>query len=480
MRILLVVFLFALSAHAQLQLYLTRTVVNEVVVPTTPALQGFTVDFPDIRENDMADLTFQIRNVGTSVEDITNLGQSRYLNPGVCGSSGGLAFYLMTDRNNPPGLIRPGQSYQFEVRYLPPKPQCYDAALGVGTNAYVLRGNAHGRTVMHQADSTGAWIQIGNGDQSYFGRKSIGTDSTINYRIVNNTGRGVVIAPPLIDGGSGAFTFVGAPETTRTIPDQSVLEFTVRFRPNHIGLTNATLNVDNRTIELVGEGLEAEVPNFTLESASALVDSNTQSHARVQIAAPAIRELSGTLSMRFEQDIGEMPDDGAIRFIASGTRSLTFRIPAGTTNAVFGAEGAATAIFATGTAAGKIRLVGAMQQWVHDSLVEIRSETPRLTDASMQAQSGSLVVRVSGFDNTRSASSMEFRFFDANNQVIGDASGLQATVSDLFSAFYRGSAQGGQFSLRATFPVDGDASAIRRVEVILRNRLGSSPVRVVN
>jgi|GEM_PF-2418697 len=478
MRILLaILLLFALSAHAQLQLYLTRTVVNEVVVPTTPALQNAEVVFPDIRENDMADLTFQIRNLGGASETISNVAVVAKTD--VCGSGGGIAFNLMIDRSNPPGLLAGGQNYQFEVRYLPPKPQCYEAYLAVGLKTYVLKGSASGRTVMYEIDTLGQ-RQIINGSTSDFGNVRVGEAYTKTYRILNNTGRSVVIAAPLLSNNSGNYALLEAPEGTRTVPTDGLLEFKVRFAPTSTGLVTASLNVDSRSIRLTGMGLEAEVPNFTLESASALVDSNTQSHARVQIAAPAIRELSGTLSLRFEQDIGEMPDDGAIRFIASGTRSLTFRIPAGTTNAVFGAEGASTAIFATGTAAGKIRLVGAMQQWVHDSLVEIRSETPRLTDGSMQAQSGSLVVRVSGFDNTRSASSMEFRFFDANNQVLGDASGLQATVSDLFSAFYRGSAQGGQFSLRATFPVDGDASAIRRVEVILRNRLGSSPVRVVN
>jgi hypothetical protein len=135
--------------------------------------------------------------------------------------------------------------------------------------------------------------------------------------------------------------------------------------------------------------------------------------------------------------------------------------------------------FQTGTASGKIRLVAKLAQWEHSAQLDIRSDAPRFTDGNVQRGNGSLSVQLTGFDNTRSASSIEFRFFDASSQAIGDTGGVQASVGDVFSAFFRLSERGGQFTLRAQFPIEGDTNAIRRVEVILRNRLGPSLVRVV-
>lgn len=477
MRILLLLLLVAGGLQAELRLFLNRIVINEVEIPTTPTLQGPQIDFPNVRENDLVDITFEVRNQGTSAEPIANLAVVPKTD--VCPASGGVAFHLMTDPLNPPGIVPPNGSYRFEVRYLPPKPQCYEAYLAIAMRTYVLRGSASGRTVMFEIDSMGQ-RQIINGSTSDFGNVRIGESYIKGYRIVNNTGQSVMIAPPLVSGGSGSYFLVDSPEGTRTVPNEGLYEFKVRFGPNRTGLITASLNVDNRVIHLVGEGLPGEVPNFVLQSASGMVDSNTQSHATIQVQSAPVSELTGSLDLIFEKDIGEMPDDGIIRFVANGSRTLSFRVPAGSTTALFGADNASTAIFSTGTSSGKIRLVARLNPWEHSTVIDIRSDAPHMTEGSIQRGSGNLTVQVSGFDNTRSASLTQFRFFDADNRELGDAGGVQATVGDLFSAFFQSSSQGGLFTLRAVFPVEGDANAIRRVEVTLRNKLGPSPVRVID
>lgn len=476
LRVAILCLLMTLGLPAQIQLHLTRVVVNEAVVPTTPRLLGTVVDFPDIRENDLADLSFELRNPGGADTLITNLRV--FPKTDVCGSSGGTAFILMTEASTPPGTLRTNGTYAFQVRYLPPKPQCYEAYLAVAQQTYVLKGTAAGRTVMFEIDTLGQ-RQIINGSTSDFGNVRLGEAYTKSYRVVNNTGSSVTIAPPLISGGTGAYSLVDAPDGTRTVPHNAVLEFKVRFSPTRTGLIPASLSVDGRVINLIGEGLPGVIPNFTLQTPGSTLDSNTQAEAHIQLVSAATAEVNGTLELRFEKDIGDMPDDAAIRFIDSGTRTLAFRVAPGARDAVFLPSGASVARFQTGTSSGKIRLVGKLAQWEQSAQLDIRSEPPRLTDSSLQRAPGSLTVQLTGFDNTRSASSVEFRFFDANSQAIGDPGGLQAAVGDLYSAFFRASDRGGQFTLRAQFPVEGDANAIRRVEVILRNRLGASLVRVL-
>ncbi len=476
LRSVLLCLLATLSVSAQIQLHLTRVVVNEAVVPTPPSLQGAVVNFPDIRENDLADLTFELRNPSGADTLITNLRV--FPKTDVCGSSGGAAFILMTNPLSPPGTLRAGGVYQFQVRYLPPKPQCYEAYLAVAQQTYVLRGTAAGRTVMFEIDTLGQ-RQIINGSTSDFGSVRVGESFTKSYRVVNNTGSGVVIAPPSLSGNVGVFSLVDAPDTTRTVPNNSVYEFKVRFAPNRTGLIPASLSVDGRVLNLVGEGLPGLVPNFTLQSPGTAVDSNSQAEVRIELMTPATVEVSGTLELRFEKELGDMPDDSAIRFVEGGGRTLAFRVPVGVTQAVFGTSGVSVARFQTGTSLGKIRLVAKLAQWEQSAVLDVRADAPRWTEGALQRAADSLAVQVTGFDNTRSASSIEFRFFDANNQAIGDAGGLQSAVNDLFSAFFRSSDRGGQFTLRAQFPVEGSSTAIRRVEVILRNRLGPSLVRVL-
>ncbi|MCW5965058.1 MAG: choice-of-anchor D domain-containing protein [Bryobacterales bacterium] len=468
--------LMTLGLPAQIQLYLTRVAVNEAVIPTTPKLQGTVVDFPDIRENDMADLSFELRNPGGADTIITNLRV--FPKTDVCGSGGGTAFILMTEISTPPGTLRANGTYGFQVRYLPPKPQCYEAYLAVAQQTYVLKGTAAGRTVMFEIDTLGQ-RQVIDGSTSDFGNVRLGEAYTKSYRVVNSTGSSVTIAPPVISGGSSAYSVVEAPDGTRTVPHNALYEFKVRFSPTRTGLIPASLSADGRVINLIGEGLPGVIPNFALQAPGSMLDSNSQAEVRIQLVSATTAEVNGSLELRFEKDIGDMPDDAAIRFIDSGTRTLAFRVEAGTTDAVFLPSGSGVARFQTGTSSGKIRLVGKLAQWEQSAHLEIRSDTPRWSDSSLQRASGSLTVQVTGYDNTRSASSIEFRFFDASNQAIGDAGGVQAAVGDLFSAFFRASDRGGQFTLRAQFPVDGDAIAIRRVEVILRNRLGASLVRVL-
>lgn len=475
MRALFVCLLFTLCGSAEIRLFVTGITVNQQPWAAPPQTPLSVADFPDIRENDMADLTFELRNAGNTDISITNL--RLFPKTDVCGSGGGVAFNLMTSTQTPPGILRANGSYSFQVRYLPPKPQCYEAVLAVAQQTFVLRGSARGRTVMFEIDTLGQ-RQIINGSTSEFGSVRIGEAYTKSYRITNNTGQSVMIAPPVIAGEAGVYGLLEAPESTRTVLDNGVYEFKVRFSPNRTGLLTASLTVDGRTIQLAGTGLPGIVPNFTLQAPSGMLDSNTQAEAQIQIGSAATTELTGTLELRFEKD-SNLPDDSTIRFIDNGARTLAFRIPVGATRAQFGTGTVTVARFQTGTASGKIRLVAVMAPWEQSALLDIRADAPRWSDSSLQRGAGSLSVNLTGFDNTRSASSIEFRFFDGNNQAVGDTGGIQAAVSDLFSAFFGASNRGGQFTLRAQFPVEGDALAIRRVEVILRNRLGPSLVRVV-
>jgi hypothetical protein len=282
-----------------------------------------------------------------------------------------------------------------------------------------------------------------------------------------------MISPPVLTTAGGAFVLVQAPTTPVTVPVNGLYEFKVEFRPTQTGLVAGSLSVDGRTIQLVGKGLAAETPDFRLLPAASDVDSASQSSVRIELVSPATQALNGTLTLIFEKDIGDLPDDTNIRFIANSARTLPFTIPAGATKAQFGGGSSEQAIFQTGAASGKIRLVATLAPWEHSAQINIRSDAPKLASGSLQRSAGTLTVSVSGFDNTRSATTASFRFFTADGQMLG-GSPIEATVGEVFSTFFRASSTGGLFAMRAAFPIQGDVNVIDRVEVQLRNKIGIS------
>jgi hypothetical protein len=372
-----------------------------------------------------------------------------------------------------PGTLAGGAKYTFEIRFLPPKPQAYEAILVIDNRVFTLRGSASGRTVMYEIDTLGQ-RQIINGSTSDFGNVRMGESYIKNYRIVNSTGAPVIVAPPFLDGETSSWSLVQAPESNRTVPADGFYEFKGEFRPTRTGLINATLTVDGRTIKLVGNGLNGIVPDFRLLPSAMDVDSASQADVGIELAAASAQAVSGTLTLVFEKDIGEMPDDANIRFIATNSRSIAFTVPVGSTKAQFAGGSNEAALFQTGTASGKIRLTATAGQWEHSAQLNIRSDAPKLVSGNLQRASGMVTVSVNGFDNTRSIALATFRFFDTTGQMIGSASGVEASVGDVFGTFFRSSGTGGLFAMRAAFPIQGDVSAIGRVDVQLRNKLGLS------
>jgi len=85
-----------------------------------------------------------------------------------------------------------------------------------------------------------------------------------------------------------------------------------------------------------------------------------------------------------------------------------------------------------------------------------------------------LQVRVTGFDNTRTAGPLTFTFFDAaGNAVAPGAIRTDATAS--FASYFQNSGLGGSFLLTAVFPVTGDPSQVGAFQVQIANSVGTVP-----
>jgi hypothetical protein len=87
--------------------------------------------------------------------------------------------------------------------------------------------------------------------------------------------------------------------------------------------------------------------------------------------------------------------------------------------------------------------------------------------------SGSIEVRITGFDNTRSLGQLAFTFYDPSGAAIAPGP-VRTDSSQDFAAFFQTSDAGGVFLLRAVFPVTGNVSGIASFDVALTNSAGTA------
>ena len=161
-----------------------------------------------------------------------------------------------------------------------------------------------------------------------------------------------------------------------------------------------------------------------------------------------------------------MTDDPAVVFLATGTRSLPFSVIQGSTQISIG--GQSSAIFQTGTSAGRIRftVTGITTDGDPTTLLTIPASPISLDTATATRRTGNLDIQLIGFDNTYSAGVMMFTFTGASSQSI------RADFTQEFRTFFTNTKAGSTFQVRVSFPVTGDTSGIGGVDMQLNNSAG--------
>jgi hypothetical protein len=88
-----------------------------------------------------------------------------------------------------------------------------------------------------------------------------------------------------------------------------------------------------------------------------------------------------------------------------------------------------------------------------------------------------LQVQVTGFDNTRTAGSLIFTFYDAAGSTVLPGA-IPSDNTTGFTHYFQQSSLGGVFRLTAVFPVTGDPTQIKGFDVQLANSAGSAKTPV--
>ncbi|HTD45191.1 MAG TPA: hypothetical protein VK687_13460, partial [Bryobacteraceae bacterium] len=301
-----------------------------------------------------------------------------------------------------------------------------------------------------------------------FGRVEVGGIVNCTLSIFNPNPQSLTISP--IAGSGAAFSITAAPSVTID-PGQSA-SFPMKFTAALTGPAAGTLTVGTRTYSLTGTGFNSPLSTPILSFDTPTVASNEQHTLTIRLPQPAPVAASGLVNLAFTPTVTAVTNDSAIQFVATSKRVLSFTVGQGSTAVLLNNQ--AGAVFSTGTTAGRITFTvdaGAFGLMGDPTTTLIVAPLPIVIElASATRHANDLDITVQGFDNSYTAGVMSFSFYDAAGGMIGQA--IPADFSQAFASFFKGQQSGSTFLMGATFPVTGNASTIRSVDVTLTNSAG--------
>ena len=205
------------------------------------------------------------------------------------------------------------------------------------------------------------------------------------------------------------------------------------------------------------------------------------------IAEPYAVEVTGKLNLGFTAE--SFGDDPSIQF-APGGRSLDFRIPANSREAIFG-DNTKLVQFQTGTVAGTILIgatftVGATDitpSQAPSRNIVVASQPPRVRSVQIGTRTTtSFEVLITGYSSTRALNQLALQFTPTTGANLTTTS-LTVNAESAFSSWYQGATSrpfGSQFTASLIINVTGDINTVQSASVTGSNAKGTSNALTVN
>jgi hypothetical protein len=393
----------------------------------------------------------------------------------VYGSS---AFVL--DSSAMPASIAPGASGSFTITFAPGQTGQANAAFLLNSASYAIMGTGIALTGVDAlqisfVDATGVRTSPQAATPISFGQVIAGTNvpASLKFTVTNPaTSFDSVSLSPLSASGVG-FSSTGAPPVPVSIAPGQSITFQLVFSPSATGTYSGTLSIGTRSFALSGASISSAVPDASLQVDLQPLTSQQQAHLSVQLASASTISAIGQLSMSFSPAVAGVADDPAVYFVATSGRQLQVTVAPGSESATFNGQPALT--FQTGTTAGTLTFTLAFPNKapITQSFTIVPAQVV-ISSGTAVRQNPSLVVTLTGFDNTYSAGAMAFTFYDTSGNVI-NAAPLSVDVTQSFHQyFFTSSKVGGAFSVQANFPVTGPVTQVGSVKVSIGNSAGTS------
>jgi hypothetical protein len=289
---------------------------------------------------------------------------------------------------------------------------------------------------------------------------SVEAGSSTGRRIVATNLTAAPLPLPLPSVTGAAFSLPAPPVPMLISPGEST-EFEIVFHPAGAGAWAGSLQIDDRAYPLRGLSIGLPLPHPTLAINLADPQSARDGSIAVSFDEPARTAGSGSITLDFTP-LAKGAGDVAIQLGIVG-RWLPFTVAPGDT-------ALPTVNFQTGTTAGTIGFTVELGGATDRKTVVIPAAPVAILTAQATRSAGTIDVRITGFDNTRTAGPVTFTFFDSTGAAID----IRADYTADFAAYFPLSDAGGAFLLHSIFPVAGDASKITEFAVQMTNAAGSA------
>jgi hypothetical protein len=439
--VLLLAALAAPPAYAQFELYVVDGNVEHPV--------SAVYNFGSIYTGESASGHFRLRNTSNAPATMTVLQ--------VAG-----AGFTLTGPALPLGLASQAAA-DFTVTFSGQDTGAYSAALRSDGISVLLTIAVQPR-LTYLVQSGGSLLPLGSGGVDF--GTALRNATVLRHLVIQNQ-TSVLLTVPAISIPAGDFSLAGVPPSGTALQPGQTSAFDLQFTPSTVGARTGTLVIGDRSYPLTGIGQDLPLPKPSLAIDLKQAASLQQGVVTVRFDAPAQAAGTGTVTLAFQasnQIANQGASDPAIVF-ASGGNTASFAVSTGDTQA--------TVQFQTGTTAGTLTFTVQLGAATDSQSVTIAPAAAGITAVQGIRSSGSIEVRVTGFDNTRSLGQLAFTFYDPSGAAIAPGAIRTDSTKD-FGAFFQTSGAGGVFLLRAVFPVTGNASGIASFDVALTNSAGTS------
>lgn len=400
---------------------------------------------------DALDTVFRLKNPGATTVTLTILE--------VRG-----AGFSKLSAPEPGTRIPAGGAVNFTVRFRPELAVSYSASLQADGVSVILRGTGVAALTVFLEQKSGR-TALTTGFTADFGSVERGAAASLRFRLENQTRETVALTTMSVD---GPFRLAAGPSPGTVFAPGDSAPFEVVFEPRQSGVLEGALDVNQRHIVLAGTAVEPALPEAEISLEIDSSASAQQGRLSIKLASTSRTSGGGSVQMAFQPDAGG--NDPATVF-STGGRSAVFTIAQGDTTARFGSL--PYVAFQTGTTAGRIVFTLQLGGKTSQAALVIPPAPPGLEKPTALRNGAELDVRLSGFDNTRTAGRISFTFLDREGNVLGTGP-IRVDQSEDFRKFFEASDLGGLFALRAVFPVSGPSEQIDAVEIELANSAGST------
>lgn len=414
---------------------------------TTLLSPGGTVAMDDTAVGQTSSVAISVYNFGTGDGPISTIG--------VTGQG-----LTLTELPTVPFTLHPNGSQHFTLNFAPAQPGGVTGRLTIGSDTFTITGTGLGSRLIYTYTSGAAAVPVTDAGVVIFPPLAVGNTENLSFSLQNTGTSAATISSINLTAPSTIFTLSQLPALPINLDPGATITFPVGFVPNNTGSLTATLRVNNSSFILSGNGTQpAALPTYQFQGPTGNQQPAQQPVFSLTLASPYPLALQGSLTLTFVSTV--FTDDPSIQF-ASGGRTLNFKIPANSTQALFSGN-ATTMALQTGTTAGNIVITPAFAMQGGFDLtpsspnaltLTIQRSAPQLLNASISAQTlSSFTVVLNGYSTTRAIRQLDIQIAPRQGQNLS-VTHLTIDVSSASSAWFQSAASqgfGGSFLVAIPF-----------------------------